>query len=382
MPKHYSRLLCAAALLALPLAGCDQADVTPTTPAPDPLLARLAEMGFPLDLVEDRGSHFMIDGDIIVRKDALRQAPEQPSAAPPGPRQQYHTNTRVGDLYEIRVDLSAIDAERADWATAVRSAMQQWNAIPGAKIRLIEGSPADITVIWGTCDNSTTAVACAEFPYLTGSWPWQTGAPGHTVEITRGYHHYSASLKLFTVAHEFGHTLGFRHTNWANRPCPNGSGTCSESVGPHGAVQIPGTPSSATGDAGSVMNASVNYWAGFSYYDRVAARYLFPGGPGPSASGAAESGGVRVNWSSMQDAVSYEVYWYQTEACPDVFCWYPPAATETKLGTTTGTTFLDTTRSQYPFCGWNPQTGYGVRAVFADGSKSGLGALACQAFTY
>lgn len=70
----------------------------------------------------------------------------------------------------------------------------------------------------------------------------------------------SLSQRIFLLAHEVGHNLGFRHTNVTNNP---------------NAILIPGTTSN---DPNSVMNSNTCglFWNGFSEKDRYAIKELWP----------------------------------------------------------------------------------------------------------
>ncbi|MCD9015613.1 carbohydrate-binding protein [Fulvivirgaceae bacterium QH1ED-6-2] len=67
----------------------------------------------------------------------------------------------------------------------------------------------------------------------------------------------AANQKLFAMAHEMGHNIGFWHTDQT-------TGTI-----------VPGTPAT---DPNSVMNSFVLPWNGFTNYDLVAVRYMYPAG--------------------------------------------------------------------------------------------------------
>ncbi|HEX8334960.1 MAG TPA: M57 family metalloprotease [Segetibacter sp.] len=75
------------------------------------------------------------------------------------------------------------------------------------------------------------------------------------------------------IAHELGHCIGFRHTDYVNRSsCGPGGG---ESAGSVGAVHIPGTPTTVSGNYNSWMMACTNGSASFSSSDVTALNYVY-----------------------------------------------------------------------------------------------------------
>ena len=75
------------------------------------------------------------------------------------------------------------------------------------------------------------------------------------------------------IAHEIGHCIGFRHTDYKTRAsCGPGGG---ESAGSIGAVHISGTPTNVRGSYNSWMMACTNGSPGFSGDDGIALNYVY-----------------------------------------------------------------------------------------------------------
>lgn len=75
------------------------------------------------------------------------------------------------------------------------------------------------------------------------------------------------------IAHEIGHCIGFRHTDYMNRS------SCGQNVNEGtagvGAINIPGTPTTVTGTYNSWMMACTNNNPAFSSSDGVALNYVY-----------------------------------------------------------------------------------------------------------
>lgn len=304
-------------LVALPVIGCDSLEpIAPPAAAvteDDPLVALLVERGFRRGDIEDAGDHFVVERDMIIMKDAITSSRDREPPVPVRPEEgglipeQWRTDDIVAIDYAERVvvDLSHLDANSTAWASAARQAMQDWNGTPGW-LRFVEGSPGDIRIEANDLGYQGP-LGIAVFPIDAPV----TGKPGHLIQVNSNGS-FSASLRRLTVAHELGHTVGLRHTDWQSR---------GEDQSPEhtrvGASLIPGTPET---DAASVMNGSPppsGGWEGFSYYDLIAIERLYPppnvSGPGfissagsytwrvHAASGAPETVWTRKNVSGYTE---------------------------------------------------------------------------------
>ena len=137
------------------------------------------------------------------------------------------------------------------WVQALDSAIKHWNSVGSNLIFRRVGSSTDANV-----KVRVKTLLPGENPNVIASavYPSYTGRPGHYIAINLAHNGLDPSLKVFALAHEIGHNVGFTHTD-----------------GTYGAI-ISGTPAT---DPQSVMNAVVRSWGGFSQYDKLAITYIY-----------------------------------------------------------------------------------------------------------
>jgi hypothetical protein len=279
-------------------------------------------MGFLSDGMREFGDNVIVEGDILISKAQLREASRLRTSDPAGPRFQYRTNNLVGSpkINQITVDLSGL-ASQPGWQAAAVDALAHWSGITDSNVRMVQGSPADITV--GTACTSSNVAAFASFP--------AAGNPGSTVYVNVCFAYgTSHAQKVHNMVHELGHTIGFRHSNYTQM---------GESAGAEGAVHIWGTPTSGSA-SGSVMNGgtALNSWAGFAASDLDATRKTYPI-PGPTGLTVTNSGGYPlVSWNAAPGATGYTVRLITFRTQNGQYSGRGFAF----LTTTTGTSYLDT----------------------------------------
>lgn len=325
-PNRSRAALGAAALLvAGALAACSDAPTAAAPESQDRLARQVAALGFRADMIEDHGEFVLVEGDIYLSKAQLRSVPLVDADDPLRPGFQYRTTSWVSlaNVNDVVVDVSGL-ASQPGWQTAAREALTHWSGITDSYVRMVEGAPADITVAT-TCTSSNVA-AFASFP--SG---WNVGP---TIYVNTCFAYATShAQKVHNMVHELGHTLGFRHSNYTQ---------LGESAGTAGAVHIFGTPTSGNA-TGSVMNGgtALSSWAGFAASDLAAVRSLYPL-PGPTGLTVTNSGGYPLlTWNAASGATGYTVRLITFNTQNGQYT----NRSFTILGTTTGTSYLDTQNS-------------------------------------
>ncbi|OAV42853.1 M57 family metalloprotease [Lewinella sp. 4G2] len=187
---------------------------------------------------------------------------------------QYRTNNRVTKrTIKILGSTGGSDGLNAEQQRGLRYAVANYNALNlTIDLELEFGNKSwwnnlfyDIVVYRD--DSESTAGGRAGFPYNNGN-------PYKWVRIFTGMDNEDSQANEHVIGHEIGHCLGLRHTDFFDRSSCN-RGFSNEGQSSSGAQRIPGTP--AGYDTDSQMNAC---WPSdtdgeFSYYDRVALRWLF-----------------------------------------------------------------------------------------------------------
>ncbi|WP_185113952.1 M57 family metalloprotease [Fulvivirga imtechensis] len=223
----------------------------------DPVIQRILDAGIALEDIVAYDDHYVAEGDIVFYKEEPHFPGDEDHN---GRTEQARSTYLVAPAYRnIRVYLDQASFSSLNLNDAVNNAIAAFNAV-GSELqfsRVYSASSADIIV---KRNNSIGAGVCGR-----AGFPFSNGRPFNNVDISESvliqYGLTSASQLRLLVAHEIGHCIGFRHTNW-------------QSLGESTAIHISGTPSS---DGASIMNGATcgNSWAGLSYYDSKAIEILY-----------------------------------------------------------------------------------------------------------
>jgi hypothetical protein len=117
--------------------------------------------------------------------------------------------------------------------------------------------------------------------YLASSgFPSSQGSPYPTVNVNTNaictgtssiFINYAATI----FAHEVGHCIGFRHTDYMNRAYSCGGSAVNEGASTVGAILVPGTPSGPDPNSWMLACIGANQNRPFNSNDKTALNYLY-----------------------------------------------------------------------------------------------------------
>lgn len=214
---------------------------------------------------------YLIEGDILLTKEQLQKmAASAPShnlvVANEEHYRTYELVNTGGTVRTITVSLGS--GFPSYYSTGLDQALARYNSY-NLNIRFQRVASGGEIQITGAKLGSTIGGGCilgqsAGFP--SGGNP----APGFKLSTSRCATNYlnTADKADEVMAHELGHTIGFRHTDYVNRAsCGSTSG---EDAGTIGAVWISGTPTTVAGNYNSWMMACTNGSPLFNAEDGIA----------------------------------------------------------------------------------------------------------------
>ena len=265
------KLLPVFALLggALAFSSCSKkeeaAAVAPTSASAD-AMAQIKALGFNAQDAKKVDGGYVVEGDMLLTNELLASAPGY-STLRVGDVEQYRTTNLVGNLPRV-LTVSISSSFNSYYVSAIDEAIRRYNA---ANLRVQfrrVSSGAEMPVKYSS--NLGTGVLGQSGGFPSGGNP----APGFTLvpnQINSSNVNYIATI----MAHEMGHCIGFRHTDYMNRAYSCGGSASNEGASNVGAIQIPGTPASA--DPNSWMLACVGNGVNrpFNTNDVTALNYLY-----------------------------------------------------------------------------------------------------------
>ncbi|WP_026236509.1 M57 family metalloprotease [Pontibacter roseus] len=229
-------------------------------------LAKISNMGFNTQNVQRVEGGYLVEGDIILSDSDLNVSLET-QALRVGEEEQYRTSNLVNVGSGRTINVAITTSLPSSYVTALDEAIRRYNA-ENLLIKFRRVS-SGYNILLTKAPSGSTYLASAGFP--------SGGNPYNSVKVNSDYlgtnpgTNYLATI----LAHEIGHCIGFRHTDYMNRAYSCGGSYYNEGASTVGAIHIPGTPTGA--DPNSWMLACIGTGSNryFNANDKTALRYIY-----------------------------------------------------------------------------------------------------------
>jgi len=196
----------------------------------DEALAKIYNLGFSNKNVSlDENGNYLVEGDIVLSQADLSAVPSTQFLRV-GSEEQYRTYNLVTSLPRV-IKVSISSQLPSSYVSALDVALGRYNALNLQITFQRVSSGANISIVKGNGN------------YLASSgFPSSTGNPYNQVQVnSRAIGNQPQNTVASILAHELGHCIGFRHTDYMNRAYSCGGQPVNEGASTVGAVYIPGT---------------------------------------------------------------------------------------------------------------------------------------------
>jgi hypothetical protein len=254
-----------AGLLALAF-SCQTDENVADQPVADETLAQISALGFSNRNVQRLDDGYLVEGDIVLHDYDLKGG-HHSKALRIANSEQYRTTNLVTAPRTIRVSVASNLGTA--YVQATDAALARFNAENLTLTFQRVSSGADIQIVKASFFESFLFLASAGFPTASG-------APYNRIKIsTRQLDSQPLDTKTSVIAHEMGHCIGFRHTDYMDRSYSCGGSPSNEGASDVGAILIPGTPSGP--DPNSWMLACIGSGQNrpFNANDKIALNFLY-----------------------------------------------------------------------------------------------------------
>ncbi|MBK5279536.1 MAG: protease B [Bacteroidia bacterium] len=259
--------------------SCQDSDQTNASPVSDETMARLVGLGFDVKnfvpMKFDDG--YLVEGDIFVTDADL--AVMKPAGRVPDV-EQYRTTNLVSASTVRTITMYAQQGTcnscySAGMIAGLDLAIARYNAenlnIRFQRLTTSVGANIVMTRL-RKGEEAQGILGSAGFPTASGN-PYNQIKMSGVLESKYGL---STAGIATIIAHEMGHCVGMRHTDYYNRAISCGGSISNEGDGGVGAILVPGTPSTATAAAKSWMLACTDGGdRPFNNDDKTALNYLY-----------------------------------------------------------------------------------------------------------
>ncbi len=200
---------------------------------------KVAALGFNTTGIQKVAEGYLVEGDIILTENDLNGMPTSSELVYANEEHYRTTNLVTGLPRTLSVSISS--GAPSYFSTALNTAIARYNAL-NLRLkftRVTSGGQINVALFYQV----SNTLGSAGFP--SGGNPYPT--------ISMNTYWYSSSTNVnylaSIIAHEMGHCIGYRHTDYMNRAYSCGGSAVNEGSAGVGAIYITGTPSGASANS-------------------------------------------------------------------------------------------------------------------------------------
>lgn len=276
--KRINNILALAVLASFTFVSCtDDQPVVDEFAVDQTVIAQIANLGFDVEnfVPTKIENGYLVEGDIYLTDETIAQMGQGKTIATV---EQYSTDNLVSSGGNRTITVYAPTGRKgysAGMIAGLDLAIARYNAenLEISFQRVSSSGAADIVMRrLSKRDERRGVLGSAGFPTSSGDPYGQILMSG----ILESAYGLSTEGIATIIAHEMGHCIGFRHTDYFDRSISCGGGTANEGDGGVGANHIPGTPTGANASQKSWMLACTDGGdRPFNNDDRTALDYLY-----------------------------------------------------------------------------------------------------------
>jgi Dual-action HEIGH metallo-peptidase len=264
--KHVTKTLAMLFLVGMvALTACKKDAQTSDEEISSATLAKISDLGFSTVNVQKISEGYLVEGDIILTEQQLDERITSPQLRI-AEEEQYHTFNLVSGLPR-NITVSVAASLPTSVSNAVNDAIARYNA-EGLQITFQRVNSSG-NIHFSAAPSGANYIASAGFPTSGGN-------PYSSVVFNTAYAGWQAATLASICAHEMGHCIGFRHTDYMRRRFSCGyGGNEGQAKNGVGAVWIPGTPTGPDDESWMLACIGNGDDRPFNVNDVIALDYLY-----------------------------------------------------------------------------------------------------------